>query len=327
MERCTSREKGQPLCMAQYSRLLGSCRRPGDPRDSQYLPKPRPDQHVIVCCRNQMYCVPVKAADRGRLTEEEIASQLVFVLSDAPCLPARPVPVGLLTAQPRSVWAADRLQLLQLDTQNAHNIELIETALCLVCVDDSLPISFNANRFAGAARNGHETVSNGRDETNMAHQMIHGGGSDFNSANRWFDKTMQIIICNDGAWGLCYEHSTSEGIAVVLLLEQIVRQIDALAAAAADGAMEGGGGGGGGLAGNGGGGGTQHLPPPERLDWRVSPELEQRLEESARSFNGRIEDLDFYVYRYKNYGKTFIKGCQVSPDVYIQLSLQLAYYK
>lgn len=40
--------------MAQYYRLLGSCRRPGDPKDSQYLPEERTDQHVIVCCRNQV---------------------------------------------------------------------------------------------------------------------------------------------------------------------------------------------------------------------------------------------------------------------------------
>lgn len=45
------------------------------------------------------------------------------------------------------------------------------------------------------------------------------------------------------------------------------------------------------------------------------------------SHSRRIEDLDFYVYRYKPYGKNFIKACQVSPDVYIQLALQLAYYK
>lgn len=54
-ERAANREKNQPLCMAQYYRLLGSCRRPGNPRDSQYLPEPRNDQHVIVSCRNQVY--------------------------------------------------------------------------------------------------------------------------------------------------------------------------------------------------------------------------------------------------------------------------------
>lgn len=27
----------------------------------------------------------------------------------------------------------------------------------------------------------------------MAHEMIHGGGSDYNTGNRWFDKTMQVF--------------------------------------------------------------------------------------------------------------------------------------
>lgn len=76
-----------------------------------------------------------------------------------------------------------------------------------------------------------------------------------------------------------------------------------------------------------GGGPQQHLPPPERLEWNISPEITERLRAAAISVDNRIEDLDFYVYRYQNYGKTFIKSCQVSPDVYIQLALQLAYYK
>uniref|UniRef100_A0A1B0EZJ6 Choline O-acetyltransferase n=1 Tax=Phlebotomus papatasi TaxID=29031 RepID=A0A1B0EZJ6_PHLPP len=305
IERAASREKGQPLCMAQYHRLLGSCRRPGDPRDSQYLPEKRTDQHVIVACRNQMYCVPIRASDRGQLTEDEIASQLLYVLSDAPCLPATPPPVGLLTAQARTEWAHDREALLQ-DEQNARNIELVEQALILLCLDESLPPSFNARAGNGDPTIGHHAA--GRDETNMEHEMIHGGGSEYNSGNRWFDKTMQIIVCNDGTWGLCYEHSTSEGIAVVLLLEGILKAIDEM------GNVE-------------EGVGQQHLPPPERLEWIIRPPMQRRLVIAAKSFDQRIEDLDFYVYRYQTYGKSFIKACQVSPDCYIQLALQLAYYK
>lgn len=154
MERAASREKNQPLCMAQYYRLLGSCRRPGDPRDSQYLPEPREDHHVVVCCRNQMYCVPVKTNAHGRFKEDEIASLLLFILSDAPCLPTKPAPVGLLTAEPRSIWARDRNVLLQSE-QNQHNIELIEQALVLICLDESLPVSFNARGFTGATPSVH----------------------------------------------------------------------------------------------------------------------------------------------------------------------------
>lgn len=305
MERAASREKGQPLCMAQYYRLLGSCRRPGDPQDSQYLPVEKSDQHVIVTCRNQMYCVPVRAGDRGRLTEDEIASQLLYILSDAPCLPLKPPPVGLLTAEPRNIWARDREHLL-MEEHNIRNIELIEEALVLICLDEALPVMYNARGFNGSQCNGH--FAGDRDETNIAHQMIHGGGSEVNTANRWFDKTMQIIICNDGSWGLCYEHSTSEGIAVVLLLEGILAKINEM-----PGVDE--------------GVPQQHLPPPERLEWTISPEISNRMIQAARTVDKRIEDLDFYVYRYKNYGKSFIKSCQVSPDVYIQLAMQLAYYK
>ncbi|XP_062535278.1 choline O-acetyltransferase [Armigeres subalbatus] len=304
-ERATSREKGQPLCMAQYYRLLGSCRRPGEQRDSQYLPERRTDEHVVICCRNQMYCLPVKAGDRGRLNEDEIASQVLHVLNDAPCLSKKAARIGLLTTEPRPRWAKDR-KLLLLEDQNARNIELIEQALVLICIDEPIPLTFNARGFNGSPAGAH--YCGGRDESNMAQEMIHGGGSEYNSGNRWFDKTMQLIICNDGTWGLCYEHSPSEGIAVVQLLEGIYKKIDESPAREESGSQD-------------------HLPPPERLEWIVRPEIDQRICEAARNVDKNIEDLDFYVYRYRPFGKNFIKACQVSPDVFIQLALQLAYFK
>nr|CAH7750026.1 unnamed protein product [Callosobruchus chinensis] len=70
VERAASREPGQPLCMAQYYRLLGASRLPGRRRDSQYVTptpkkgdKPPDSEHIIVICRSQLYCVPVQAED------------------------------------------------------------------------------------------------------------------------------------------------------------------------------------------------------------------------------------------------------------------------
>lgn len=40
-----------------------------------------------------------------------------------------------------------------------------------------------------------------------------------------------------------------------------------------------------------------------------------------------VKDLNFHVFRFTQYGKEFIKSCKVSPDVYIQLAMQLAYHK
>lgn len=59
IEKATSREKGQPLCMSQYYRLLTSCRIPQKSRDKLFT-KSHPvqgmeqNEHVIVACRNQV---------------------------------------------------------------------------------------------------------------------------------------------------------------------------------------------------------------------------------------------------------------------------------
>lgn len=254
--------------MAQYYLLLGTCRRPGNERDSQFIPERHnveSSQHVIVFCRNQMYCVIVKADQIGKLSEDEIFSQLLYILSDAAYLPSTPPMIGLLTAEPRRLWVRDHDTLLQ-DEQNARNIELIEKSLVVLCLDEALPTAFNARAFLGASPSTH--YAGDRDETNMAHEMIHGGGCENNSANRWFDKIVQIIVCNDGAWGLCYEHSTSEGIAVVILLEKILKKIDEIPSPEESGITQ------------------QHLAPPERLEWTVSPEIDARIKE-VRNFVDR----------------------------------------
>jgi hypothetical protein len=81
------------------------------------------------------------------------------------------------------------------EKRNRQNLDLIENALLVVCFDDPLPASFNCRTLRSdvpEAVRGH--IVDSRDETNMAHQMIHGGGSAANSANRWFDMTVQVRV-------------------------------------------------------------------------------------------------------------------------------------
>ncbi|KAK2098292.1 hypothetical protein P7K49_023743 [Saguinus oedipus] len=40
-----------------------------------------------------------------------------------------------------------------------------------------------------------------------------------------------------------------------------------------------------------------------------------------------VKNLDFIVYKFDNYGKTFIKKQKCSPDAFIQVALQLAFYR
>ncbi|KAF5300477.1 hypothetical protein FQA39_LY02276 [Lamprigera yunnana] len=309
IERATSREPGQPLCMSQYYRLLGVCRIPGRTIDTQYIP-PRPKlgehpaEHVIIICRSQFYCVPVQANDRDRLNEDELCAQLLYILDDAPCL-VSPPPIGLLTGWKRNKWCEAR-DTLRKDEKNCRNLDLIEKCLLIVCLDEPLPTIFNLRTQKGAQ--GH--TARGRDETNIALQMLHGGGSIYNSGNRWFDKTLQFIVSGDGACGLCNEHSAAEGVAVIQLLEKLIKHVETLPNNSEVPSSLG-----------------SHLPPPEKLEWNLELEDHKKIEEAALDLDNLIKDLDFQIYRFDGYGKEFIKSCHFSPDVFIQLALQLTYYK
>lgn len=169
--------------------------------DTQYIPKlpekgEHPPEHVVVVCRNHFYCLPLQAPDRGRLTEDEICSQLMHILEEAPNLPpAAPVgktgilkfspnaiayiSSGLFTAINRRCWYKIR-ESLMCNEQNQQNIALITTSLLLLCFDEPLPATFNLRNPRGTK--GHSIGQ--RDETNLCLQMLHGGGSCHNTANR-----------------------------------------------------------------------------------------------------------------------------------------------
>lgn len=103
------------------------------------------------------------------------------------------------------------------DSTNRDSLDAIERSIFVLCLDKGIPISFNHQNSID------ETNRHIRDDVSLAFQMLHGMGTNHNSANRWYDKTMQFIISQDGACGLNYEHSPSEGIAVVQLIEHLLK--------------------------------------------------------------------------------------------------------
>ena len=62
-----------------------------------------------------------------------------------------------------------------------------------------------------------------RDLVSLGEQISHGGKSMLNASNRWYDKTMQFIIGTNGVFGLNYEHSPAEAVAVVQLIEHLFK--------------------------------------------------------------------------------------------------------
>lgn len=50
------------------------------------------------------------------------------------------------------------------------------------------------------------------------------------------------------------------------------------------------------------------------------------IETSLSVARDLFSDVDLHLMIHDQYGKGFIKRCNISPDAYIQMALQLAYY-
>ena len=59
----------------------------------------------------QFYSVPVRAPDRGRITEDELAQQILKIMGTK--ADPRTPPVGILTTMKRPAWAKAREELLK----------------------------------------------------------------------------------------------------------------------------------------------------------------------------------------------------------------------
>ncbi|KAG8434999.1 hypothetical protein GDO86_013091 [Hymenochirus boettgeri] len=197
-------------------------------------------------------------------------------------------PIGLLTSDGRSDWAQAR-EILMKDSTNRDSLDMIERCMCIVCLDAPTGMELNA--------------------TNRALQLLHGGGYDKNGANRWYDKPMQFVVGRDGVCGTICEHSPFDGIVLVQCTEHLLKYMknSPKKLVRADSVSE--------------------LPAPRRLRWKCSPEIQGLLASSADKLQRIVKNLDFTVYKFKNYGKEFIKKQRMSPDGFIQVALQLAFYR
>lgn len=66
---------------------------------------------------------------------------------------------------------------------------------------------------------------------------------------------------------------------------------------------------------------------PHRLDWNVPNAILASLPQKLAMAEGMVGSLDLKVAMFEGFGKNKIKGWQLSPDSFVQMALQLAYFK
>ncbi|XP_034236677.1 carnitine O-acetyltransferase-like isoform X2 [Thrips palmi] len=283
------KQGNNPLDMVQYSRIFGVNRAPHIPLDKLTFADPKcPPKHIVVVHNNHFFKVPV-INERGLpLDEKEILFMLKYVIDNSKV--AAP-PVGILSSAHRDEWSKAYKELSCVNNGvNKRSIEEIESALFVLALDQKNPEM--------------PKIMNRR--TVAALQMLHGLGSFSNSGNRWFDKTIQFIIGTHGEVGLCYEHSPAEGQPVAVMMDFILKHI---ASCKNEFVKE------------------VTCPRPEPLPFVLNNALQCHIEDASREIDSLVANVDMNAHSFKGYGKDFPKQNKMSPDSYIQMAMQLAFFR
>uniref|UniRef100_A0A7P0TBF3 Carnitine O-acetyltransferase n=1 Tax=Homo sapiens TaxID=9606 RepID=A0A7P0TBF3_HUMAN len=277
---------GKPLCMNQYYQILSSCRVPGPKQDtvSNFSKTKKPPTHITVVHNYQFFELDVYHSDGTPLTADQIFVQLEKIWNSS--LQTNKEPVGILTSNHRNSWAKAYNTLIK-DKVNRDSVRSIQKSIFTVCLDATMP-----------------RVSEDVYRSHVAGQMLHGGGSRLNSGNRWFDKTLQFIVAEDGSCGLVYEHAAAEGPPIVTLLDYVIEYTKKPELVRSP---------------------LVPLPMPKKLRFNITPEIKSDIEKAKQNLSIMIQDLDITVMVFHHFGKDFPKSEKLSPDAFIQMALQLAF--
>ena len=137
-----------------------------------------------------------------------------------------------------------------------------------------------------------------------AHQYWHGDG-----ANRWNDKPLQFIINDNGTSGFTGEHSMMDGTPTHRLNDYVNdvifnNKLDFSGPTP-----------------------RPSLPKPEPIKFNITPDVKSAIDRAVKDFNEVIGKHELAVQAYQAYGKGLIKKFKTSPDAYVQMIIQLAYFK
>uniref|UniRef100_A0AAQ6ARI9 Choline/carnitine acyltransferase domain-containing protein n=1 Tax=Amphiprion ocellaris TaxID=80972 RepID=A0AAQ6ARI9_AMPOC len=279
---------GKPMCMKQYSQMLSSCRIPGLEKDSLVFhgKSSNPPKHITVVHNSQFFVLDVYNSDGTPLTVDQLNVQLERICNSSPEINAEPV--GILTTLDRDSWSKAYISLIK-DKINKDSLSTIERSICTVCLDGPIPQASDEmyNTYAGL-------------------QIMHGGGSQWNSANRWFDKTLQLIIGEEGAQGFNMSHSAADGTVFMVLADYVIASMKKPEKILSP---------------------VVPLPKPQKLHFNITPDIKKYIEEAKQSMDIIAQNLDLRVMVFSHYGKKVLKDHKISPDAFIQMAIQLAYYR
>lgn len=267
--------------------LYGVTRIPNKPCDHLNTPKPTA-RHIVVLARGHIYALDVLNPDGSLLSAKEIEANLWSIVNHVILQPAA-LSVSSMTALDRDTWSDAREHLLSLDsTVNRKSLSKIEDALFALCLDD-------CTRPGGLP--GHiRTASSNQD-----------------GSNRWFDKSLSFIVENNSRGSVLGEHSPCDALVPAIITDFVLAE--GVGSGLCDPNVK----------------SASHDPERQawkKLEWVTDQKISKYILEASSTVEAISKDSDGYLLLFDQYGTEYIKrSARHSPDAYIQMAIQLAWYR
>lgn len=274
-----------PLCMFQFTRLFSCCKVPGREKDSlrtNFVTAPDSSpRHIIVQVRGRIFSCVVLDENMEPLSPAEIEIQLQEIGSIA-FSESQGMGIGSLTGETRDTWHELQERLKALDSNNQSILDTIETSLFVLVLDENDPVT----------------------KTEVCSQAITG-----DCRNRWFDKSMSIIVFKSGRLATHCDHTPFDG---VVEINSIILAIKYLKEKGGEwkGNPE-----------------VKNYYKPQELVFKVDDGINRAVDLAVQKYQEAADDVNITVHSSREYGKGFIKPYKIHPDTFVQLAIQLAYYR
>lgn len=266
--------KGVPLDMGQYKRFFRSIRIPKTERDQFAIADfDKRNNFVVFIYRNNMYRIPV-TNENGQLYQSEKIIELIEQILQSS--EEEGINIGLFTTIERE-QAARIYNELKVSECNAKNLEALKDALLVISIDEE-------------SENGHEAVQ----------------GLMLNSRNKYFDKTIQLVITKKGRIGYSIEHTAVDGTTIFAVISYINEGLTSTREEIIQ---------------------TEDKPQVQQFKWEVSAELQKTFIQLEKESEQRKALFHIEAMPRQTFGAEAIKQMKISPDAFFHMALQLAQYR
>ena len=287
----------KPLCSTGYKYLFNACRVPRKGSDMVRIYDPSLHKHCIVACKGYFFAVDFVDDQANPLALETLIKKLIKCEEMAQTQESLGIPkaIGWLSGCNRDDWASSLDKLTRYESFR-EAMKVLESGAFLLCLDDTTPATTS---------DASETFWNGQGAL---------------GCNRFFDKSINIIVNELGQAAVLAEHSMMDGSIPMLICNQIQKfKYNRLNSASLRLALP-----------------DKNINDIDDVHYifrdcwhdKDLTDLANQLGDYGRKQYQQLTDsVELKTIVHKDYGKQFIKKGGVSPDAFMQLILQLAAYR